>query len=124
MAPKPHRSIVSSSPTLEKPSTILPPRERVLSKDEWESIKPLIYRLYIQEEKTFARIKPTILELFGYAPTRNQFDKRVQRWGFKKNLTRDERDVLLRNGATQNIPNDVNRQAQTGMLSSKLSPQL
>ena len=113
MAYQPYQSIASSSntPTLNNDASN-PPSGHVLSKDEWEDIKPLIYRLYIEEDKTFLRIKPFITEIHGRAPTRNQFDKRVQRWGFRKNVPRADRDVLSHGSASgsQNITGKGNKQ--------------
>jgi len=93
MAHQAYRPIAASSAPLENPDSA-PPTGHVLSKDEWEEIKPLIYRLYIEEEKSFLRIKPIITEIHGRAPTRNQFDKRVQRWGFRKNVSRADREAV------------------------------
>lgn len=64
---------------------------QVLSQKEWAEIKPLIYRLYVEEGKTFERIKPFIAEmLHGHAPlpTRSSFDKKIRRWGFKKKVSK------------------------------------
>jgi len=40
-----------------------------LSKDEWESLKPLIQRLYIEENQTFRDIATTLRDSHGFFPT-------------------------------------------------------
>lgn len=93
MTSKPQRPIALASKI--PVDTALPigthvPRQ-VISKDKWEEIKPVIHRLYIVEHKAFSKIKPIIAEKYGFTPTSSQFGKRVNKWGFKKNASRDQR---------------------------------
>lgn len=74
------------------------PRQ-VLSKDEWEELKPIIRNLYIEKKWTFRRIVTFLCDHHAFAPTKRQFDTRVAQWGFKKNASRnDRRKILESNG--------------------------
>jgi hypothetical protein len=72
-----------------------PITRKVLSRDAWEALKPVIQRLYIEEGKTFRRISIILRDQYGFTPTKAQFDKRVAHWGFKKNASQSERRAIL-----------------------------
>jgi len=65
----PHREAASTtSHALELSSNGNPPRQ-VLSKEQWEELRPLISRLYIDENKTFKAVAAVLWELHNFAPT-------------------------------------------------------
>jgi hypothetical protein len=72
------------------------PRQ-VLSKDQWEELKPIIDRLYMKENRTFRQISGILGESYGFAPTKTQFNIRLKQWGFKKNASRQNRLEFLNN---------------------------
>jgi len=43
--------------------------QKQLSHDEWESFKPLIQCLYIEENKTFLHIAAVLEKEYGFSPT-------------------------------------------------------
>lgn len=76
----------------------------IITSKKWEQLKPLIRTLYIDENKTFPRIESILKAREGFAPTKSQFDKRVKKWGFKKNASRVERRrIILSDGAQSTI---------------------
>jgi len=68
---------------------------QVLSKDEWEQLKPIIRQLYIEENKTFRKISTILSRSHGFTPTKRQFDARISRWGFRKNTSKEERHKIV-----------------------------
>ncbi|KAH8593211.1 hypothetical protein B0O99DRAFT_627511 [Bisporella sp. PMI_857] len=82
---------MASFPGSEQPfkdqSRRKPTRSVQLSKLEWEELKPLIYRLYIQENRTLASITRSIAEGHGFTPTQKQLTTRLKTWGFRKNTS-------------------------------------
>jgi len=100
---RPPRSI---QPQVTTPTTTMPevvpaaalppaPTRQILSHDSWEELKPLIYRLYIEENMAFSSVAKIIHESHGFLPTKRQFGTRLAKWGFKKNATKEERKKLL-----------------------------
>lgn len=91
-----YRAIAPTIPCLGQGNTSLPPITRqVLSKDKWEELKPLIRRLYIDENKPFRKISALLQESHGFAPTKAQFQARTRQWGYKKNVSRTQRSMML-----------------------------
>lgn len=78
--------------------TPLSANRRVISREKWEQLKPVIRTLYVEEGLSFKKVAATLSRSYGFLPTRKQFNTRVHAWGFKKNTTKEERDLILRNG--------------------------
>lgn len=97
----PHESPHISEP--QPPSAALPVTRCILSPQEWEDLKPAIRRLYVEENLTFRRTAQVLSEEYGFLPTKRQFDIRVNKWGFKKNASKDERDSIVQSQGTRNI---------------------
>ncbi|KAG9244389.1 hypothetical protein BJ878DRAFT_72772 [Calycina marina] len=70
-------------------------QKQQLSKEEWEKLRTLIQRWYIEENKTFRKIASLLSESHGFTPTKKQFSLRVTQWGFRKNTTKNERKQIL-----------------------------
>ncbi|PMD15309.1 TPR-like protein [Hyaloscypha hepaticicola] len=64
---------------------------------QWESLKPLIQRIYIGENKPFPYLAKILHEEHGFEPTKRQFSGQVKKWGFRKNVSRSERRTMLQN---------------------------
>jgi len=91
-----------------------PVPRQVKSKDEWESIKPEIRRLYMKENLPFRKITAILGENYGFAPTESQFKKRVLKWGFRKNVSPNnkcvgKRDDRRSNGTHSKVFNEAVR---------------
>lgn len=67
---------------------------QTLSKDEWDGLKPVIQRLYIEENHNFRMISTFLRDKYGFAPTRGQFDRKIAQWGFRKNAIKRERKSI------------------------------
>lgn len=91
------RSIHTSSPFQSKV-----PRQS-LSREQWENLKDLISRLYVDENKTFRKIATILLEAHGFEPTKGQLSTRRRSWGFKKNASRKERFAILQSPGARNV---------------------
>jgi hypothetical protein len=89
------------------------PRQ-ILSKEDWEELRPLIHRLYIDENRKFKDIAAIIKEEHGFLLTcvmlsdtcafsnevefsKRQFDGRVAKWNIKKNATQSQRRTIIQN---------------------------
>ncbi|KAJ8058773.1 hypothetical protein OCU04_011762 [Sclerotinia nivalis] len=70
---------------------------KVLSSEEWLKFKPIIQRLYIDENKTFKVVASKLLSEVGFCPTKRQFTRKIEEWGLKKNFRKTERKFLLQN---------------------------
>jgi len=75
MAAQSHREIVPSGvvPVLPRITTLgdasVPVRRQVLSDSQWEDLKPIIRRLYIDENKTYSKVARILRDSHGFAPT-------------------------------------------------------
>jgi hypothetical protein len=58
-------------------------------------LKPVIQRLYIDENQTFPKVAEYLDQNHGFKPTKKQFFGRISEWGFEKNVKRDERRAIL-----------------------------
>jgi len=99
MSFQPYRTIQPDPdyiPDLQFPVGPAKTPRQVLSKEDWEELKPLIQRLYIEEKKTFRRICTILSHSHGFTPTKRQFGAKIHQWGFKKNTTREERRRIVR----------------------------
>ncbi|KAE8444779.1 hypothetical protein EG329_014239 [Mollisiaceae sp. DMI_Dod_QoI] len=67
----------------------------MISKEDWEKLKPIVKRLYIDENETFKTISTHLAEYHNFEPTRRQFLRKITEWGFKKNIQRSERQAIL-----------------------------
>jgi tetratricopeptide (TPR) repeat protein len=67
----------------------------VISNNHWEELKPFIERLYIDEGKTFPKIAAILQQAHGFTPTKSQFNKRITKWGLRKNTSKHERRTFL-----------------------------
>jgi len=46
-----------------------PKLRRLLSKDQWEELRPFIHRVYILENQSFKKLAVILKETYGFAPT-------------------------------------------------------
>ena len=92
------------------------------SKEIWEALKPLIQRIYIDENKPFTYLQTILTTEHNFCPTyefsflysprpllfdntqkadvkfrKRQYSRKIEKWGFRKNVTRSERRVILQN---------------------------
>jgi hypothetical protein len=44
-------------------------RRKMYPKEQWLALKPLIYRLYIEESQTFIKVAGYLQEYHGFKPT-------------------------------------------------------
>ncbi|OIW35451.1 TPR-like protein [Coniochaeta ligniaria NRRL 30616] len=61
----------------------------------WEELKPVIQRLYIDENRTQADTAEILAQSHGFRPTKKQFTRKVTEWNLKKNFRQSERDQIL-----------------------------
>ena len=67
-SPVPQSQESTISHNLEVPSATTTPRQ-VLSKGQWEELRPVISRLYIDENKTFKAVAEVLRESHNFVPT-------------------------------------------------------
>ena len=96
------------------------PRE--ILRQQWERLKPLIQRIYIDENKPFHYLAEILRTEHGFEPTwglspihnlnwpqntnkdlrKRQFSRKIDTWGLRKNVSRRERRQIM-----QTIPRDM-----------------
>lgn len=64
-------------------------------KSHWKALKPLIHRLYIEENQKFTKVAAYLDQNHGLNPTKKQFLRRVKEWEFEKNVKGQERRAIL-----------------------------
>jgi len=64
----PNISPTHATPSDDQASNVQSHRQ-ILSKDRWEELRPLIQRLYIDENKTFKAITEILREIHNFVPT-------------------------------------------------------
>ncbi|KAL2071788.1 hypothetical protein VTL71DRAFT_13023 [Oculimacula yallundae] len=84
-------------PRSDRPSVS---KQKELPKEQWEELKPLIRRLYLDENMTRERVTKCIVEEYDFSPTKRQFLRKISEWGFEKNVKKAERRLILLNSAT------------------------
>ncbi|KAG4437237.1 hypothetical protein IFR05_007291 [Cadophora sp. M221] len=90
----PHTDISS------RPSEPSGSKRKEFSKEQWEDLKPLIRRLYLDENMTRQAVTKCIIQEHNFEPTRRQFLRKISEWGFEKNVKKAEREAILLNPAT------------------------
>ncbi|KAF7941610.1 uncharacterized protein EAE97_006447 [Botrytis byssoidea] len=70
---------------------------KVLSREEWLKLKPIILQLYIDENQTYSTVASELARRFDFYPTKRQFTRKIEEWGLKKNFRKAERKLLLQN---------------------------
>ncbi|KAH9217757.1 hypothetical protein DL95DRAFT_521876 [Leptodontidium sp. 2 PMI_412] len=75
-------------------------KRKELLKEQWEDLKPLIRRLYLDENMTREAVTKCIVQEYNFEPTRRQFLRKISEWGFEKNVKKAERKAILLNTAT------------------------
>ncbi|KAF7892123.1 hypothetical protein EAF00_008425 [Botryotinia globosa] len=70
---------------------------KVLSREEWLKLKPIILQLYIGEDQTYSTVAHELSRRFDFYPTKRQFNRKIEEWGLKKNFRKAERRLLLQN---------------------------
>ncbi|KAF4627744.1 hypothetical protein G7Y89_g10410 [Cudoniella acicularis] len=71
------------------------PKIREMTRQQWESLKSLIQRIYIDENKPFRYVAKVLREEHSFEPTKRQFSRQIEKWGFRKNVSRSERRMIL-----------------------------
>jgi hypothetical protein len=70
-------------------------RRKMYPKKQWLALKPLIYRLYINESQTVTKVAQHLHEHHGFNPTKKQFLRIAKEWGFQKNVKKEERRTII-----------------------------
>ncbi|KAH0843515.1 hypothetical protein FOPE_08615 [Fonsecaea pedrosoi] len=82
-APRARTSARSTQSAVKKPSL---PRKKGPSAEEWDRVKPLIERYYMEDGKK----QKDILVLLSKGHHDHMLKERLKQWGFKKNSTKQE----------------------------------
>ncbi|CAD6444841.1 6a9a6d72-9ad6-4f11-88bb-df7fab04bbf4 [Sclerotinia trifoliorum] len=54
---------------------------KVLSSEEWLEFKPIMQRLYIDENETFKVVAGILMSEFGFYPIKRQFTRKLRNGG-------------------------------------------
>ncbi|KAH7420221.1 hypothetical protein BKA64DRAFT_700222 [Cadophora sp. MPI-SDFR-AT-0126] len=79
------------------------PRRKEISKEQWETLKPLIRRLYLDESMTRKAVTKHIVKECDFAPTKRQFNRKISEWGLEKNTKKAERLSVIASVKRQNV---------------------
>lgn len=73
MADPPDNSVENSGQSAVPDNELVPAvARRQLSKAEWQELKPLIHRLYIEEGRSLKNVAQSLAEEQGFYPTKKQ----------------------------------------------------
>ncbi|KAE9376184.1 TPR-like protein [Stipitochalara longipes BDJ] len=61
----------------------------------WEELKPLIQRVYIDEDRPYPYLATLLRTEHRFETTKRQFSRKIQEWGFRKNVSGSERREIL-----------------------------
>ncbi|KAH6713333.1 ankyrin repeat-containing domain protein [Leptodontidium sp. MPI-SDFR-AT-0119] len=75
--------------TKKKKGAIKPPTE-----DEWEAHKQVLRGLYFNS--TLSKLMQQMEEVHSFFASKNQYERKFKEWNFRKNLTVEEREHVLR----------------------------
>ncbi|CAG8978914.1 hypothetical protein HYALB_00005251 [Hymenoscyphus albidus] len=64
------------------------------SPDEWEAVKTKIYQLYF--DSTLKNVMEKMKTDYGFVASKNQYERKLKEWGFRKNLSLEERFYAIR----------------------------
>ncbi|RSL80942.1 hypothetical protein CEP51_006197 [Fusarium floridanum] len=65
-------------------------RARRIPNAQWEKHKLTIHSLYISQEKKLEEVIKLMADEHGFQPTKAQYVRKLERWGFKKNSSKEE----------------------------------
>ncbi|CZR54809.1 uncharacterized protein PAC_04693 [Phialocephala subalpina] len=85
----------SASQTLHSENDLAARKNGMLSREQWENLKPIIRRLYIDENETIKSTSKYLGEHHNFEPTKRQLLRKISEWGFEKNVKRPERQVII-----------------------------
>ncbi|KAI1324617.1 hypothetical protein F5Y16DRAFT_299781 [Xylariaceae sp. FL0255] len=66
------------------------------SQGEWEEMKPLIYKLYMEDDRALKVVMRILSEEYDFHATVRMYKIRFRRWGWRKNRVQDQRRVAER----------------------------
>ncbi|PMD24378.1 hypothetical protein NA56DRAFT_35355 [Hyaloscypha hepaticicola] len=66
-----------------------------LARKNWDDLKPTIRELYLDQGQTLKQLIKYLEEHHGFRPTRKQLLYRISRWGFEKNVKKNERRAII-----------------------------
>ncbi|PMD41145.1 TPR-like protein [Hyaloscypha variabilis F] len=95
------------------------PGIREMTRQQWETLKPLIQRVYIEENKPFPYLARILREEHNFEPSKRQFARQIEKWGFRKNVSSSERRRILQSlagGMNEPVPELVDRRLKTTKL--------
>ncbi|PMD30601.1 hypothetical protein L207DRAFT_641537 [Hyaloscypha variabilis F] len=68
---------------------------QAMTKQQWDNLKPLIEQIYIEENRPFPYLAEVLRKDHGFEPKKRQFARKIDEWGFRKNISRGERRMIL-----------------------------
>ena len=70
--------------------------QRIPTKDDWESHRTEITRLYQDEKRTLNEVMKFMLERYDFRATTKMYKTRISDWGLRRNLRWSEREETCR----------------------------
>lgn len=70
-------------------------KHSMISHQQWENLRPIIKRLYVDENRTMKNTSKHLGENHGFEPTKRQLLRKITEWGFEKNVKRQERQAIV-----------------------------
>jgi hypothetical protein len=100
---------------------------REAARQRWEELKPLIQRVYIEEDRPYPYLANLLLTQHGFETTydckfapyniwgsdtngcvrKRQFSRKIAEWGFRKNVSSSERRGILQSLPDCNVPSSL-----------------
>ncbi|KAI0470585.1 Clr5 domain-containing protein [Xylariaceae sp. FL0804] len=68
------------------------------SHHEWDIVKPIIWKLYMEDNRPLKLVMRTIAEDYDFHATTRMYKIRFRRWGWRKNRTKDQQRAAVLSG--------------------------
>ncbi|OCL09629.1 hypothetical protein AOQ84DRAFT_274633, partial [Glonium stellatum] len=62
--------------------------------DRWETYRETLRTLYVVENKTLKKVSDTMKSSYNFEAPLWEFETKLRRWGFTKNLKKEEWPVI------------------------------
>ncbi|KAH7350569.1 hypothetical protein BKA65DRAFT_241417 [Rhexocercosporidium sp. MPI-PUGE-AT-0058] len=95
-----NRITLQTDDLVSRPAGLPGLRRKEITNEQWEELKPLIRRLYLDENMTREAVTKFIVQEYNFEPTKRQFLRKISKWGFEKNVRKAERKAILLDSAT------------------------
>ncbi|KUI54710.1 hypothetical protein VP1G_02066 [Cytospora mali] len=93
----------------------IPRKETSHQPEQWEAMRPIIRRLYIDDKKTLAEVSQTLETSYNFRATPKQYKNRFKQWGYWKNLSTRDASRLIQMKASRDSMGKTSTFVRSGL---------